>query len=211
MGLTIGEGLDLFEPDALRYALAASLPEQSDTDISVEEIARRVNEELVATWGNLVNRVLSMVNARCEGAVPEPGDRTADDVALLDGVDAALVTAGDQIDRVELRAGLRTAMDAAAAVNAYLNATEPWKLAKTDLDRARVVLGTALDAVNGIRVAFGPYLPHSSAVLAEALGPVDGWRRSDLAVGRPVEKPTPLFAKVDVEALLAEGDGDAGA
>ena len=211
VGLTIGEGLDLFEPDALRYALAASLPEQSDTDISVEEIARRVNEELVATWGNLVNRVLSMVNARCEGAVPEPGDRTADDVALLDGVDAALVTAGDQIDRVELRAGLRTAMDAAAAVNAYLNATEPWKLAKTDLDRARVVLGTALDAVNGIRVAFGPYLPHSSAVLAEALGPVDGWRRSDLAVGRPVEKPTPLFAKVDVEALLAEGDGDAGA
>ena len=211
VGLTIGEGLDLFEPDALRYALAASLPEQSDTDISVEEIARRVNEELVATWGNLVNRVLSMVNARCEGAVPEPGDRTADDVALLDGVDAALVTAGDQIDRVELRAALRTAMDAAAAVNAYLNATEPWKLAKTDLDRARVVLGTALDAVNGVRVAFGPYLPYSSAVLAEALGPVDGWRRPDLAVGRPVEKPTPLFAKVDVEALLAEGDGDAGA
>ncbi|MCP4844303.1 MAG: methionine--tRNA ligase [Actinomycetia bacterium] len=201
VGLTIGEGLRLFEPDALRYALAASFPEQSDTDISVEEIARRTNDELVATWGNLVNRVLSMVNAMCDGVVPEPGDRTDIDLALLAGVDAALVTAADQIDRVELRAALRTAMEAAAEVNAYLNVTEPWKLARTDPDRARVVLGTALDAVNGVRVAFSPYLPFSSSVLEEVLGPVEGWRRSELSPGRPIDKPAPLFAKVDLEAL----------
>ena len=201
VGLTIGEGLRLFEPDALRYALAASFPEQSDTDISVEEIARRTNDELVATWGNLVNRVLSMVNAMCDGVVPEPGDRTDADLALLAGVDAALVTAADQIDRVELRAALRTAMEAAAEVNAYLNVTEPWKLVRTDPDRARVVLGTALDAVNGVRVAFSPYLPFSSSVLEEVLGPVEGWRRSELSPGRPIDKPAPLFAKVDLEAL----------
>ena len=201
VGLTIGEGLRLFEPDALRYALAASFPEQSDTDISVEEIARRTNDELVATWGNLVNRVLSMVNAMCDGVVPEPGDRTDVDLALLAGVDAALVTAADQIDRVELRAALRTAMEAAAEVNAYLNVTEPWKLARTDPDRARVVLGTALDAVNGVRVAFSPYLPFSSSVLEEVLGPVEGWHRPELSPGRPIDKPTPLFAKVDLEAL----------
>ena len=201
VGLTIGEGLRLFEPDALRYALAASFPEQSDTDISVEEIARRTNDELVATWGNLVNRVLSMVNAMCDAVVPEPGDRTDVDLALLAGVDAALVTAADQIDRVELRAALRTAMEAAAEVNAYLNVTEPWKLARTDPDRARVVLGTALDAVNGVRVAFSPYLPFSSSVLEEVLGPVEGWRRSELSPGRPIDKPAPLFVKVDLEAL----------
>ncbi len=201
VGLTIGEGLRLFEPDALRYALAASFPEQSDTDISVEEIARRTNDELVATWGNLVNRVLSMVNAMCDAVVPEPGDRTDVDLALLAGVDAALVTAADQIDRVELRAALRTAMEAAAEVNAYLNVTEPWKLVRTDPDRARVVLGTALDAVNGVRVAFSPYLPFSSSVLEEVLGPVEGWRRSELSPGRPIDKPAPLFAKVDLEAL----------
>ncbi|MEE1563456.1 MAG: methionine--tRNA ligase, partial [Acidimicrobiales bacterium] len=201
VGLTIGEGLRLFEPDALRYALAASFPEQSDTDISVEEIARRTNDELVATWGNLVNRVLSMVNAMCDGVVPEPGDRTDADLALLAGVDAALVTAADQIDRVELRAALRTAMEAAAEVNAYLNVTEPWKLVRTDPDRARVVLGTALDAVNGVRVAFSPYLPFSSSVLEEVLGPVEGWRRPELSPGRPIDKPPPLFAKVDLEAL----------
>tara|TARA_B100000315_G_scaffold24677_1_gene21359 strand:- start:304 stop:1956 length:1653 start_codon:yes stop_codon:yes gene_type:complete len=201
VGLTIGEGLRLFEPDALRYALAASFPEQSDTDISVEEIARRTNDELVATWGNLVNRVLSMVNAMCDGVVPEPGDRTDVDLALLAGVDAALVTAADQIDRVELRAALRTAMEAAAEVNAYLNVTEPWKLVRTGPDRARVVLGTALDAVNGVRVAFSPYLPFSSSVLEEVLGPVEGWRRPELSPGRPIDKPAPLFAKVDLEAL----------
>ena len=201
VGLTIGEGLRLFEPDALRYALAASFPEQSDTDISVEEIARRTNDELVATWGNLVNRVLSMVNAMCDAVVPEPGDRTDVDLALLAGVDAALVTAADQIDRVELRAALRTAMEAAAEVNAYLNVTEPWKLARTDPGRARVVLGTALDAVNGVRVAFSPYLPFSSSVLEEVLGPVEGWRRPELSPGRPIDKPPPLFAKVDLEAL----------
>ena len=210
VGLSIGEGLRLFEPDGLRYALAASLPEQSDTDISVEEIARRINEELVATWGNLVNRVLSMVHVRCDGAVPEPGDRTDADTELVAGVDAALVVAADQIDRVELRAALRTAMEAAAGVNAYLNATEPWNLARTDPDRSRVVLGTALDAVNGVRVAFTPYLPFSSAALDEVLGPVDAWLRPELSPGLPIGKPSPLFAKVDVEELFADDDGDTG-
>jgi methionyl-tRNA synthetase len=210
VGLTIGEGLRLFEPDGLRYALAASFPEQSDTDVSVEEIGRRINEELVATWGNLVNRVLSMVHARCDGAVPEPGDRTDADLVLLAGVDAALEAAAGHIDRVELRAALRTAMEAAASVNAYLNATEPWKLAKTDPDRARVVLGTALDAVNGVRVGFAPYLPFSSAALEEVLGSVEGWYRPELTPGRPIGKPTPLFAKVDVEALLADQVDESG-
>ena len=144
VGLTIGEGLDLFEADALRYALAASLPEQSDTELSVGEIGRRVNEELVATWGNLVNRVLSMVHKTCEGSVPTADGRTDGDRAVLEAVDAALATVTEQVERVELRAALRTGMDAAAAVNAYLNATEPWKLAKADVGRARAVLGLSL-------------------------------------------------------------------
>ena len=74
VGLTIGEGLDLFQADALRYALAASLPEQSDTDLSIDEIGRRINEELVATWGNLVNRVLSFTHRNFDGKIPVPGN-----------------------------------------------------------------------------------------------------------------------------------------
>ncbi len=204
VGLTIGEGLDLFQADALRYALAASLPEQSDTDLSVDEIGRRINEELVATWGNLVNRVLSMVHKTCDGAVPTPDGRTADDEAVLAAVDAALEAVTDQIERVELRAALRTGMDAAAAVNAYLNATEPWKLAKVDPERARVVLGTALAAVAGVRVALSPYLPFTTAALDEVFGPVEAWQRTEPVPGTPVDKPTPLFAKVDLDELLAD-------
>ena len=207
VGLTIGEGLDLFQADALRYALAASLPEQSDTDLSIDEIARRINEELVATWGNLVNRVLSMVYSTCGGVVPAVGGRTADDLAVLATVDGALDVVTDLIERVELRAALRTGMDAAATVNAYLNATEPWKLARSDPERAQAVLGTALAAVAGVRVALSPYLPFSTTALDDELGPVDAWQRREPVPGSPIGKPAPLFAKVDVAELLAGDDG----
>jgi len=207
VGLTIGEGLDLFQADALRYALAASLPEQSDTDLSIDEIARRINEELVATWGNLVNRVLSMVYSTCGGVVPAVGGRTADDLAVLATVDGALDVVTDLIERVELRAALRTGMDAAATVNAYLNATEPWKLARSDPERAQAVLGTALAAVAGVRVALSPYLPFSTMALDDELGPVDAWQRREPVPGSPIGKPAPLFAKVDVTELLAGDDG----
>ena len=206
VGLTIGEGLDLFQADALRYALAASLPEQSDTDLSIDEIARRINEELVATWGNLVNRVLSMVYSTCGGVVPAVGGRTADDLAVLATVDGALDVVTDLIERVELRAALRTGMDAAATVNAYLNATEPWKLARSDPERAQAVLSTALAAVAGVRVALSPYLPFSTTALDDELGPVDAWQRREPVPGSPIGKPAPLFAKVDVTELLAGDD-----
>ncbi len=197
VGLTIGEGLDMFEPDALRYALAANLPEQSDTDISIEEIVRRINEELVATWGNLVNRVLSMVNKTCEGQAPPSGDKKDEDNKVLAEVDAMLLKASQQLEKVEIRAALRSAMDGAAAVNAYLNATEPWRVAKEDHDRATTILSTALEAINGVRVALAPYLPFSTTKLEEILGPISSWQRSPVIAGTPIPKPTPLFAKIE--------------
>jgi methionyl-tRNA synthetase len=202
IGLTIADALDRYEPDALRYALAASFPEQSDTEISDEEIARRINEELVATWGNLVNRVVSLVHRQCDGEVPEPGAPAPVDQAVLAAVDNALVRAAGCIEAVELKAGLRAAMEAAQEVNAYLNATEPWRLVTTDPERARAVLATALAAVAGARVAFAPYLPATTAALDHLFGPVDAWRRPALVPGTPVPAPTPLFAKVDLTTLL---------
>ena len=204
VGLTIDEGLALFEPDALRYALAAAFPEQADTEISEEQIAARINEELVATWGNLVNRVLSMVHKNCDGAIPKPGELQPEDDALLAGIDGFLDQAGEQFERAQLRAALRTGMDAAQSVNQYLTATEPWKLAKSDPNRGIDVLFVALSAINGVRVMLAPYLPFSSAALDEVLGTTDGWQRSPLEVGRPIDKPTPLFKKVDLEADDAE-------
>jgi len=91
------------------------------------------------------------------------------------------------------------AMDGAQAANQYLNATEPWKLAKTDLARSQTVLFVALSAINGVRVALAPYLPFSSEQLETILGQVDGWQRAPLEVGRAIDKPTPLYAKVELD------------
>ena len=211
VGLTIGEGLRVFESDALRYALAAALPEHADTEVSIEEIARRINDELVATWGNLVHRVLSMAQTALAGTIPEVGDRRSSDAALLAAVDDALSEGADCIERVELRAGLRAAMGAAAKVNAYLNSTEPWKLASVEPDRAAAVLVTALEAVAGVRTGLAPYLPFSTAALDGIFGPVQCWERPTVPPGTAVPKPTPLFAKVDLDAIdLADpGEGQA--
>ena len=211
IGLTIGEGLRLFEPDALRYALAAALPEHADTEISIEEIARRINDELVATWGNLVHRVLSMAQSALAGTVPAAGDRRSEDTALLAAVDDALSHGADCIERVELRAGLRAAMEAAAKVNAYLNSTEPWKLASLEPDRAAAVLVTALEAVAGVRTGLAPYLPFSTAALDDVFGPVKSWERPAVPPGTFVPKPSPMFAKVDLDTidLADQGEGQA--
>ncbi len=207
VGITIDEGLSWFEPDALRYALAAALPEHADTEISLAELLRRVNDELVATWGNLVNRVLSVAQPALGGAVPDISDRATepDDVALIGAVDDALVAEAAHLERVELRAGLRTAMSAAGRVNAYLNATEPWRLAKTAPDRAAAVLVTALKAVAGVRVGLAPYLPFSTAALDGVFGPVESWRRPEVPAGARLPKPAPLFAKVDPGVFESAG------
>ena len=110
----------------------------------------------MSTWGNLVNRTLSLTSRNFDGAVPSPGELAGEDRKLLTAVDAALEEEAAHIEAVELRAGLRTALGAAAEVNAYLNATEPWKLVKVDRARAATVLWTAVQAVAGVRVAFAP-------------------------------------------------------
>jgi methionyl-tRNA synthetase len=204
VGKSMGWYAERLEPDALRYAIAAVLPEQNDTDLSDEDIIRRINEELVATWGNLVNRVLSLSERNFEGKVPDPGQLTPTDEALIASVDKALGTAAGHIEAVELRAGLRAAMDAAAEVNAYLNSEEPWKALKTDPDRAAAILWTAIQAISGIRVGLTPYLPYSSARLGEMLGigsEVPGWHRPEVPGGTPLGEVSPLFLKLESDAL----------
>src|SRR5690606_10261478 len=185
--------LDRLEPDALRFALASVLPEQNDTDLFDDEIVRRVNEELVATWGNLVNRTLSLTARNFEGQVPEPAELTPEDRQLLETVDRALQAEAHHIEAVELRAGLRDALEAAGAVNVYLNQTEPWKLVKEDRDRAATVLWTVVQAVSGVRVAFAPYLPFSTEALGEMLGdePLQNWSRPEIPAGRRLGEISP--------------------
>jgi len=201
VGLTIAEGLAKYEPDALRYALAANFPEQADTEISEEEIVRRINDELVSNWGNLVNRVLSMAHKNCDQMIPSPSDITEDDQLLLDQVDESIRVSSEQFDQVELRAALRTAMESAQATNRYLNATEPWKVLKVDKQRGSTILFVALSAINGIRIMFQPFLPFSSQTLDSMLGESVGWERQELQPGSPLPKPAPLFRKVETDEI----------
>jgi methionyl-tRNA synthetase len=191
--------LDHFEVDALRYAIAVNFPENSDTELYDDELVRRVNEELVATWGNLVNRVFSMVWRYFDGVVPEPGDRDDIDGALLGSIAAALEEVGTSIEAVRLRAGLQRAMAGAQEVNAYLSERAPWKTAVDDPRRTATTLWVALNAIGGLAVALHPYLPFTSTRVLAALGAGDEivWRLPVVAAGRVIGDLAPLYSKME--------------
>ncbi|MEX0699241.1 MAG: methionine--tRNA ligase [Acidimicrobiia bacterium] len=205
VGRAIGWYAERLEPDALRYAVASVLPETNDTDLSDDDIIRRVNDELVSTWGNLVNRVLAITARNFDGKVPEPAHLSSADQEIVDSADRALASTGELIEKVELRAALRAAMEGAGTVNAYLNATEPWKLVKTDPTRAGTVLWTALQAIAGLGVAFSPFLPFTGDRLQAMLGveTVD-WNRPPLPGGTVLGEIAALFAKLPDEVFDEE-------
>ncbi len=206
VGRSISWYLERVEPDALRYAVASVFPETHDTDLSDTEIVRRVNEELVATWGNLVNRVVSMTHRYFGGAVPEAAMDEVDE-ALLAEVDRTLAEAGELIEAVKLRGALQRLMVGAQAVNQYLNEREPWRTAKTDLERTGTTLTVALGAIAGLAAGLAPYLPFTSRQVLEGMGvevPEAGprWERPALEAGTVLAEPKPLFSKL--EALESE-------
>lgn len=204
VGRSIGWYAERLQPDALRYAVASVFPEQNDTDFSDDELIRRVNEELVSTWGNLVNRVLSMSARNFDGKVPEPGELTDGDQGVLDLGARTLDEVAGHIERVELRAGLRRAMESAAEVNAYLNATEPWKMLKEDAVRSGTILWVAIQAIAAIRVALYPYLPHSAITIGEMLGTgpdIDSWSAPEVLAGTELGEISPVFIKLDDDVL----------
>jgi methionyl-tRNA synthetase len=202
--------LGRYQPDAIRYCLAANLPENADTDLTEAELVRRNNDELVATWGNLVNRVLAMTHRTFDGRVPEPGPLDERDRRLLDRAQAMLAEAAEHLEAVRLKAALGVAMAYAQDVNGYLNETEPWKTAKSDRERTATSLHTALTAINALKVALYPYLPFSSHRIHEYLGlggtlEDAGWAAESPAPGTALLAPEPLFRKIDV----AEVEGEA--
>ncbi|NNK92059.1 MAG: methionine--tRNA ligase [Acidimicrobiia bacterium] len=198
VGITIGEALETYEPDALRYAIAAILPESADVDLTEDELGRRINEELVATWGNLVNRVVAMTHRYFDGTVPEPGGLDSEDESLLAAIDAALVEAAGHFDAVRLRQALTTAMAAAQEANTYLSSREPWKTAKTDPERTGTTLFVALQAIGAVNSALAPYLPFTSESVRDVLGVSDtSWGRPEVSAGTALGEAVPLFQKIE--------------
>lgn len=194
--------LDRYDPDALRYYLSSNMPETSDMDFTWGEYVRRNNDELVATWGNLVNRVLSLTSRHFAGRVPEPGELSERDRGLLAATETMLAEVGAEIGACHFRAGITRAMTTARETNRYLDETSPWKTIKDDRQAAARSLYTALCAIDGLKLALAPYLPFTSRRLhgylhgAGELGE-QGWRFERLQPGLAIAEPKPLFRKLD--------------
>jgi methionyl-tRNA synthetase len=216
-----------YDADALRYFIAAAGPETQDTDFTWAEFLRRNNDELVAGWGNLVNRTVSMA-AKNVGAVPPPGELTDADRSLLASTSSAFGLIGDLLARNRQKAAAAEAMRVVGEANKYLSDQAPWKL-KEDPARRDTVLHTALQAISDCNALLTPFLPHSAQKVHELIGGTgvwspaprieevtdldDGspypvitgdydaaaavWASRPIEAGVPLAPPTPVFRKLD--------------
>ncbi|HWJ67515.1 MAG TPA: methionine--tRNA ligase [Nocardioides sp.] len=216
-----------YQPDAFRYFVAAAGPENQDSDFTWAEFVRRTNDELVAGWGNLVNRTANLI-AKNFGEIPAAAELTAEDRAVLDATAAAFDTVGDLIGRHRQKQAIGEAMRAVAEVNKYVSDTEPWKI-KDDPARLGTVLHVMAQCVADLNLVLSPFLPFSANEVDKAFGgagaiapmprieevadlddqsrsyPIisgdytgaPAWQRHPVEVGRPVAKPTPVFTKLD--------------
>ena len=168
--ILVGDLLARYQPDALRYFICAAGPETSDADFTWADFVQRTNSELVAGWGNLVNRTATMI-AKSFGEIPPAADLEPVDEAVLAVVRAGFDTVGDLLGRHRQRAAVAEAMRVVGEVNKYLTATEPYKM-KGDDERVRLgtVLHVAAQCVLDCNTLLSPFLPHSSTKVWQALG-----------------------------------------
>ncbi|HEY5982863.1 MAG TPA: methionine--tRNA ligase [Anaerolineales bacterium] len=167
--------LSRYDADALRYYLTVNMPEFKDSDWDWSEFVARNNNELVATWGNLANRVLSFAFRNWGGRVPDidPAHLRPADNDLLAYIEDGFETVGRELEAVRLRAALQEAMRLASIVNQYLDQTAPWTTMKQNRDEAALSVYTALKAIDSLKVLFSPFLPFSSQQLHEFFGRED--------------------------------------
>jgi methionyl-tRNA synthetase len=206
--------LSRYDPDPLRYLLSVNMPETGDTDFSWREFVRRNNDELVATYGNLVQRVLTFVYRRFDGCVPTPGEVDSISQGLLDKTGETLKIMDGLLYRCRFKEAMKSAMSLAQDANRYLEEKSPWKVIKQDRQAAATALYVALIVLSGLRTALYPFLPFSSQRLHQFLGfegsvEEDGWQLRLLPPGQKLLPPEPLFTKLD-EGLVEEETGRLG-
>jgi methionyl-tRNA synthetase len=226
-GVWMLDALTRHDPDPLRYYLTAVMPETRDSDWSWQGYVERNNSELVANWGNLVNRVLNMTWRYFNGIVPEPDHLSVPGSELLAAVDAGFDSVGTLYDGCNFRGATQELLQLSTLVNQYLESSQPWATAKTDMAATGRTLYTALQAINALKVMWSPILPFTSQQLHEMLGEAgqlfgrqkvetfseasrdhvaltyDGstavgiWQRAEIESGRQLPQPTPLFKKLE--------------
>jgi methionyl-tRNA synthetase len=222
-----------YNVDALRYYVAVAGPENQDTDFTWSEFIRRNNDELVANWGNLVNRSVSFA-ARNLGSIPAAGQLTDADAAILSRSRDSFRVVGESLSRSRFKAAITEAMRTVGEANKYLSDQAPWKLRESDPERMATIMHVALQLVDDGKTLLTPFLPESSQKVAAMLGAAgawsgmprieqvsqDGgpdypvitgdyaaaarWESAPIAPGTPLAAPEPLFAKIDPKVAEEE-------
>src|ERR1700733_9910326 len=213
-----------YDVDALRYYVAVAGPESHDTDFTWSEFVRRNNDELVATWGNLVNRAVSFA-AKNIGSIPAAGTLTDADHALLSTTSGAFAAVGEHLSHSRFKFAINEAMRAVGEANKYFSEQAPWKLRTSDPERMQTVLHVTLQAVSDAKTLLTPFLPRSSQLVHDMLGGTGDWsgmprietvdeeggpsypvitgdydstfrwESRPVAAGTPLTTPVPLFQK----------------
>jgi methionyl-tRNA synthetase len=203
--------LERYDTDPLRYHLSANMPEMNDTDFSWADFIRSNNDELVATYGNLVNRVLTFTYRNFEGKVPQPGELDSQSQALLKKAEETLNIVDGLLYRCHFREASRTAMALAHEANRYLDEKAPWKTIKVNRQEAATALYVAIGVISSLKNIFYPFIPFSSQKVHEFLGfdgkiEDSGWQPQMPHAGQNLREPKALFTKL--EPKLAEVESE---
>ena len=226
--------LERYQADAVRFYVARTFPERQDSDFSWDGFLARVNNELLAAWGNLVNRVLGFAWKRFDGAAPRCGELNADDQAIIAKTEAGFEDIGALLDGVRLKEALESTLALTREVNVWLASREPWKKIRSDPADAACAIYAALRCIDSLKILFAPFIPFSSQQVHEMLGyegqlfgsldiktfqeekgghqalvydgraAVGRWAASQLAPGQALRQPRPLFVKLDAEIVAEE-------
>ncbi|MBR5592925.1 MAG: methionine--tRNA ligase [Bacteroidaceae bacterium] len=197
--------------DVLRYVLTANAPETKDNNFTWKDFQARNNNELVAVYGNFVNRALVLTKKYFDGKVPACGELTDYDKAIIDEFVNVKERVENLLDQYKFREAQKEAMELARIGNRYLAETEPWKLAKTDLGRVATILNLSLQLVANLSIVFEPFLPFSSKKLRQMLN-IENFEWASLgsttllAEGHGLGEVGLLFEKIEDETIQAQLD-----
>jgi methionyl-tRNA synthetase len=232
--IAIKDVLERYQPDAWRYCLTVLAPETSDVDFTWDDFLEKVNNELVANWGNLANRVLGFAFKRYEGKIPAPNTLLPADKELLEEVKGGFATVGALYDGVKLKNALEECRRLSQRCNQYLNDHAPWTTIKTDPARAQTSVYVALQCIDWLKTMWAPILPFSSQLIHRTLGypgelfgrqytetvkdakgehlvlrydhsqAVGVWVAGELKAGQPMVTPEAPFRKLEEDQIKAE-------
>jgi methionyl-tRNA synthetase len=226
--------LERYQADAIRYYIIASFPETHDSDFSWDGFLSRVNNELLAAWGNLVNRMLSFAYKRFDGKVPVYDALTYADVQIINRIELGFGEVGGLIEQVRLREALQAALALVREANYYLDVRKPWHTIKDDPDDAARSVYTILKVIDNLKTLLAPFLPFSAQQVHEYLGlngqlfgdlnivefqeanrnhkgliydaskAIGRWNKSNLMPGQSLREPKALYVKLDPEIVERE-------